>query len=551
MLQINKLLLASVLLLLLFLTACLPSTSAEVPTPAISTPVIVVPTSAAVVTIAATVEASPTATVPATEPAVIPTATTASHQTAATPIAAACTDAATFVADVTIPDNTHYLPESLFTKTWRVKNIGTCTWDKSYAIAFKNGDRIGAAYDAYALTGTIAPGASVDISIKMQTPQTAGTYQGNWELRNAKGTRFGVGQNNTPLWVKIIVDPLQASSNGAISGVAWRDLNFNNVMDSNESLVGVGVTLASGANCHVIVANTVTDGNGRFNFPKLPVGSYCLSGNDGSATISQSNITLGTNQTINDANIFFPTAARQGGITGYVYQDKNQNGLYDTGDVPLANRDIWLQAGGCDQGGTRLTTAVSQDNGRYAFHEVNPGTYCVGLKGTNGMEDVWTVTVTSGQLLDNVNLKAAPFASIAGWFWIDHCHATTDTNGTTTITGNCVADPNGGYHANGIPDAGEVGLSGVTILIQLGPCGTDNPSLLVSTTTDSNGQYMFPELNGGTYCIQMNAAQGTNATLLLPGDWTYPAKGIWYSQVTIYPGEQRTGVNFGWDYQFS
>jgi hypothetical protein len=39
-----------------------------------------------------------------------------------------CTDIAAFVADVTIPDNTVMAPNQPFTKTWRLRNDGTCTW---------------------------------------------------------------------------------------------------------------------------------------------------------------------------------------------------------------------------------------------------------------------------------------------------------------------------------------------------------------------------------------------------------------------------------------
>src|SRR5512143_3278895 len=37
-------------------------------------------------------------------------------------------DWAQFVADVTVPDGTSYAPGTTFTKTWRLKNIGSCTW---------------------------------------------------------------------------------------------------------------------------------------------------------------------------------------------------------------------------------------------------------------------------------------------------------------------------------------------------------------------------------------------------------------------------------------
>ena len=44
------------------------------------------------------------------------------------PVNEACVDKPVFVADVTIPDNTVIAPGTTFTKTWRVRNDGNCTW---------------------------------------------------------------------------------------------------------------------------------------------------------------------------------------------------------------------------------------------------------------------------------------------------------------------------------------------------------------------------------------------------------------------------------------
>ncbi|HLO15367.1 MAG TPA: NBR1-Ig-like domain-containing protein, partial [Anaerolineales bacterium] len=42
-------------------------------------------------------------------------------------------DKAAFVADVSIPDGTLFSPGFQFTKVWRLKNVGTCTWTTSYS----------------------------------------------------------------------------------------------------------------------------------------------------------------------------------------------------------------------------------------------------------------------------------------------------------------------------------------------------------------------------------------------------------------------------------
>src|SRR5688572_18810473 len=39
---------------------------------------------------------------------------------------------ASFVSDVTIPDNTSITVNDGFTKTWKLKNVGSCTWTSGY-----------------------------------------------------------------------------------------------------------------------------------------------------------------------------------------------------------------------------------------------------------------------------------------------------------------------------------------------------------------------------------------------------------------------------------
>jgi hypothetical protein len=108
--------------------------------------------------------------------------------------------------DITIPDDTLLEPGKNFTKIWRLRNIGTCTWTKSYSAAFFSGDQMGAPV-AVAMAGDVAPGQSVDIAIDMIAPQDAGKFQGNWKLRNAANVLFGIGPNgNASFWVRIKVE---------------------------------------------------------------------------------------------------------------------------------------------------------------------------------------------------------------------------------------------------------------------------------------------------------------------------------------------------------
>ncbi len=119
--------------------------------------------------------------------------------------AAALCDWAQFIADVTVPDGTTFAPGTTFKKTWRIKNIGTCTWTTSYALVFESGERMGAPASLN-LPSSVAPGQTVDISVDMIAPSAAGHYIGYWKFKNAAGVLFGIGSTaNKSFWVEINV----------------------------------------------------------------------------------------------------------------------------------------------------------------------------------------------------------------------------------------------------------------------------------------------------------------------------------------------------------
>ena len=100
-------------------------------------------------------------------------------------------DAANFIADVTVPDGAIFLPNEKFTKTWRIKNIGSCTWTSSYSLVFDKGDAMsGSATQAF--SDIVVPGQTVDVSVNLMAPSSPGKYKGYWKLRNSSGEIFGV-----------------------------------------------------------------------------------------------------------------------------------------------------------------------------------------------------------------------------------------------------------------------------------------------------------------------------------------------------------------------
>lgn len=94
-----------------------------------------------------------------------------------------------FRQDVTIPDNTAMVPGQTFTKTWRVRNSGTCAWESGFKLALSGGEAMGGT--TLTLTQKVGPGAEVDLSIPMTAPNKTGSVRGNWRMSTAAGAFFG------------------------------------------------------------------------------------------------------------------------------------------------------------------------------------------------------------------------------------------------------------------------------------------------------------------------------------------------------------------------
>jgi hypothetical protein len=126
---------------------------------------------------------------------------------------AACSNKITFVSDVTIPDNTPVNAGKAFTKTWRVRNDGTCTWGPTgypvSGLVYTGGDQMGGPKEI-PLPAIVKPGETVDISLQLTAPTTPGNYVGQWMFRvndsSGNAQPLGVGDRGKgPLYVQIIV----------------------------------------------------------------------------------------------------------------------------------------------------------------------------------------------------------------------------------------------------------------------------------------------------------------------------------------------------------
>lgn len=205
------------------------SPAAASPTPAFLLPATATPTSGLVISTPAPPTIWPTATArPVIPPVWVPP--TYAPLPPPPPVTQPC-DWVQFVRDVSVSDGSLMVPGQAFSKTWRLRNIGSCAWTRNYSLVFVSGDRM-QARSAYALPGVVQPGDSIDLTADFIAPSSGGNYRGYWMLSNASGRTFGFGPTaQTPFWVDVTVRSTETGTGGGYSFVA----NYCNAQWDNSS----------------------------------------------------------------------------------------------------------------------------------------------------------------------------------------------------------------------------------------------------------------------------------------------------------------------------
>ncbi|MEX2560496.1 MAG: SdrD B-like domain-containing protein [Pirellulales bacterium] len=291
----------------------------------------------------------------------------------------------------------------------------------------------------------------------------------------------------------------------SLAGHVYHDANNNGLFETGlgeAGIAGATVTLTGTDDLgNGVNLSTLTDAAGAYSFTDLRPGTYQLAETqpagflDGIDTVGTPGGTTtddvfaaillpaGFNGANNNFGELLPAA-----LAGFVYVDLNNDGIL-LGEPPIAGATVTL-TGNDDLGNAVNISTTTDATGAYGFANLRPGTYeitetqpaafldgidTIGTPGGTTADDVFAeILLPAGSDGVNNNFGELPPASLAGCVYLD-------------------------INNNGLQNAGESGIFGVTILLT----GTDDlgDAVNLSTMTDSNGHYSFGNLRPGTYRI--------------------------------------------------
>ncbi|MBP0492577.1 SdrD B-like domain-containing protein [Pararoseomonas indoligenes] len=300
--------------------------------------------------------------------------------------------------------------------------------------------------------------------------------------------------------------------------VVFADNNRNGIRDAGEGgLAGVTVRLLNADGS--IAATTTTAANGTYSFAGVAPGQYQVqfvapngatfspadAGNDDAidsdaapGTGISPLVTVGPGGSVNNvaAGLFLPAAIS--GVSDFVFSDNNRNGIRDAGETGLAGITVQL----LNPDGTVAATTTTTRTGAYSFTGVAPGQYQVQFVAPSGATFSPRNAGTDDTIDSDVTPSTGrtPLLTLAPGSTLDNLAAGIFVPASITGANDFVFADN---NRNGIRDAGETGLAGITVQL-LNPDGT----VAATTTTGANGNYSFTGVAAGQYQVHFVAPTG-------------------------------------------
>jgi SdrD B-like domain len=431
---------------------------------------------------------------------------------------------------------------------YKLASLGDYVWLDKNANGLQESNEVGIPNVNVSLTGTNALGANISLTT---TTNSNGGYSftnlvpGNYFVTFTKPLGYvaspaNIGSNDAIDSDANILNGITSSitlTSGennptidagyylpvSLGDFVWEDKNANGIQEANEpGIPSVIVTLTGTDGAGNPVTTTTSTGSlGEYAFTNLVPGTYTvtfakpvgfvptsadkgLDTKDSDANISSGaapSVTLisGENNPTIDAGFYKPAS-----LGDLVWEDKNGNGVQDSDEPGVAGVTVTLT--GTDGAGNPVSlTLITGPNGEYLFTGLAPGTYTVAFtnpagyvftpndKGGNDATDsdanalgvTPAITLGSGDNITTVDAGLVKPASLGNFVWNDK-------------------------NANGIQDVNEIGISNVTVTLN----GTDGAGNIVTatTTTGTNGEYLFSNLAPGSYSVTFTKPVGFTAS---------------------------------------
>ena len=316
----------------------------------------------------------------------------------------------------------------------------------------------------------------------------------------------------------------------------WYDLDANGRQDAGEpGTPGVTVYLyRAGQSCQDrALGSTITDPSGHYSFNNLAPGNYFVCFNLATLPAGYTPTTANNqadDSVDSDANITSGQTAPTGNLTAgqydptldmgivssgnvsvgdYVWYDGNRNGQQDAGESGVTGVRVALYRAGqtCDRDFPLAITTTAAD-GSYRFSGLPTGSYfvCFDLATLPAGYEVTLQNIgadTSDSDADPTTGATAATPSLT----IGQSDLTLDMGIRQANTGTVAVGDYVWYDDNrsGTQDPGETGVPGVGVdLHTAGQTCADTP--VSSTTTGSDGAYLFSGLPAGDYFVCFNLA---------------------------------------------
>ena len=185
---------------------------------------------------------------------------------------------------------------------------------------------------------------------------------------------------------------------------------------------------------------------------------------------------------------YFTLAEPKMNISGLVYEDKNGNGVSDSGEA-LSGWTVQITKPDQSQ-----VSVLTREDGTYSFQDLDAGSYTISETLPSG----WVAAIPEGGS-HNVDLSEG---DVEGLDFVNKLVQ-------YTISGRKFNDLNG----NGAFD-GEPGMEGWTIEL------SRDGSLISTATTEKDGSYKFAELSPGSYTVSEVEQAGWTRTAPPEGSYT-------------------------------